>query len=146
METCGEFRFLDLPPEIRTLIYKTLFVMPDSLYLYHNGERMEPLTPCPTHWLALLHANKQIHDEARSVLYGHNTFFLEAPNDFHPYLSQFLERIGSVNAGHLRKLSVDFLNVGGTTNQAGEEIYFEELKALRSCTNLEILATTTFGS
>lgn len=136
-ETQRGFRFLDLPGEIRNMIYKTLLVKPDPLLVPRCD-----ILPWRHHWLALLRANKQIHHEAASIMYGFNTFVLDRPLRWFP-LSGFLERIGPVNGGHLRKLIFDFLNVGTTISRVGEVDRFEELTVLRKCTNLETLQTNS---
>ncbi|KAK4543430.1 hypothetical protein LTR36_005573 [Oleoguttula mirabilis] len=55
------FRFQDLPPEMRNLVYTELLTLPECT--------------CPKHcycFAQILRTNRQIHDEAVSVLYGEN--------------------------------------------------------------------------
>ncbi|KAK5114223.1 hypothetical protein LTR85_010288 [Meristemomyces frigidus] len=62
------FRFLDLPPEMRNMVYTELLTLPDCT--------------CPKHCICfpqILRTSRQIYDEAVPVLYGENhincTFF-----------------------------------------------------------------------
>lgn len=67
------FPFLQLPSEIRQMIYRELLLSTHPLivhfryaYWFETGTRPYP---------SILLANKQIHDEAAAVLYGENTWF-----------------------------------------------------------------------
>lgn len=147
MEESKRFRFLSLPGEIRNMIYEAWLVMPSPIPIYYgesHGEKF--LTPPPRPCVALLCANKQIRYEAGSILYMDNTFELINYTHSLPNLSRFLNYIGPLSASHLKKLVADFLYVGDTTHQAGEEAHFEDLRALRRCTNLKSLQTTAYGS
>lgn len=55
-DTEASFRFLDLPPEMRNLVYKELVVLQDSWYCHPQ----------------ILATCTQVHKEASSVLYGDN--------------------------------------------------------------------------
>ena len=57
-----EFRLMDLPPELRVLIYSEILTLRPSR---HPGRPMA----CET---ALLRCSKQVHREAKAVLYGEN--------------------------------------------------------------------------
>lgn len=103
--TIGETRtsFLSLPSELRNGIYELLLVdeqpiRPGSLF----ASLFQPHIPT----VDLLRANKTVHREASSILYGRNLF------DFgHPYLkpiSQFLDQIGINNTGHIRHIMIAF--------------------------------------
>lgn len=54
------FRFLDLPPEMRLLVYRQLFLIKTFPYSDHRYSSMHP---------AILRSCKQIYEEARSVPY-----------------------------------------------------------------------------
>jgi hypothetical protein len=62
--------FLDLPGEIRNLIYYQLIVLP-SLSV------PKPLNDTPI-YPEILHTCRKVHEEARQILYGCNTFFAHA--------------------------------------------------------------------
>ncbi|KAF2275584.1 uncharacterized protein EI97DRAFT_467757 [Westerdykella ornata] len=62
--------FLDLPPELRNRIYAQLFILPDNYIRLTRENR----TNVPS--LTLLRTCKQIHDEAASVFYAGNSFYV----------------------------------------------------------------------
>jgi hypothetical protein len=137
----GGFRFLDLSPEIRNLIYKEVLVIPDGILLYHNRNSnvLALLSAHAPRWVALLRANRQIYREARPILYRYNTFALKQRAHQYGVLSCFLDCIGPENVGLLRRLAMDFLNVGYDGPREDDEAHFEELRVLRRCTNLETI-------
>ncbi|KAK6396927.1 hypothetical protein LTR65_007425 [Meristemomyces frigidus] len=55
-DAATSFRFLDLPPEMRNMVYKELVVLQDSWYCHPQ----------------ILATCQQVHDEATSILYGDN--------------------------------------------------------------------------
>lgn len=73
------FRFLDVPPEIRDIVYEHCLVIPGEIVPYpsdfeRQSEMMTIKYETPT--VALLQVNHQIRDEARVYLYGHNLWRL----------------------------------------------------------------------
>lgn len=62
--------FLDLPGEIRNQIYHQLIVLPSL-----SGPKSFSDTPI---YPEILHTCRKIHEEARQILYGCNTFFAHA--------------------------------------------------------------------
>jgi hypothetical protein len=64
-KNAGAFRFLDLSPELRTVIYEHLLVLDQS---------------CTCH-PQILAASKQVHSEAKNILYGNNLIEIKMWND-----------------------------------------------------------------
>ncbi|OQO11575.1 hypothetical protein B0A48_03302 [Cryoendolithus antarcticus] len=68
---CSSSRFLDLPPELRTEIYRNLLVRETC----KAPESNTPDNPSTTQiHLEVLRVLKQVHEEAAAVLYGNNVF------------------------------------------------------------------------
>ncbi|KAL3459186.1 hypothetical protein BJX64DRAFT_206698 [Aspergillus heterothallicus] len=89
--------FLDLPGELRNKIYDIALV---------RDEPIDPRYGCLNLVPTLLATNRTILHESRSFLYGENIFDLTAS---HPQLiSEFLDEIGCSNAGHIRRLAINF--------------------------------------
>lgn len=63
--------FLDLPGELRNEIYKLLLVSQTAFISVHRPHSQETIAG------NILRVNKQIYNEASSVLYGGNTFILK---------------------------------------------------------------------
>lgn len=146
----GGFRFLDLPPGIRNLIYQELLVLPEPVVLVLD-EDLDLQTPYPCRtvlWLALLRANRQIYHEARRILYSQNTFVVGQPVRRCAVLPCFLDCIGPENADHLRDLHMCVLNLGDAIHQVEDEdeVRFADLKALRRCTNLQTVQDHVLAS
>ena len=103
--------FFGLPRDIRNRIYKIVLIVAHPVYLFQDaGSRVETFAPDrPFQWLSLLYTNRQIHSEATPVLYGVNEFSLvdTTPQQF-GLLKSFLDCIGSVNAGLLSHLCINF--------------------------------------
>ena len=71
---------MDLPPEIRQLIYKACFLVDDELHLDYKLERRHNTSDWKAHKplinVAFLQTCKTVHDEATPILYGRNKFVL----------------------------------------------------------------------
>ena len=96
--------FLSLPSEIRNNIYEQLLLLQEPIvcptcpWLGHS--QLRALTP------GLLLANKTVHREASSVLYGQNRFNFTMCTSEH--VASFLEQIGRNNAHYIWYICVDF--------------------------------------
>ena len=81
-----EFPFLQLPVEIRLLVYQ--YALPFSIYEYdYDGEKSD----CPVTWFpgkcpGILFVNRQISQEARETLYRNNTFSIYVRHPREPRL------------------------------------------------------------
>ncbi|KFY93586.1 hypothetical protein V498_04341 [Pseudogymnoascus sp. VKM F-4517 (FW-2822)] len=139
---------LSLPRNIRDDIFKRVLVVRHPLYLFQDkySAVVETFGPeIPVRWLALLYTNRQVHDEASAVLYGLNRFILvdTTPQQVR-LLQSFLNCIGSVNAGLLSHLCINFPVAEMVGEQPGEILLREDglrsLKLLQdNCINLKTL-------
>lgn len=138
-----------LPVDIRNSIYKrVLVVSPVLLFQDSYSQKVETFAPdIPFRWLALLHTSRQVHDEARTVLYGMNHFTLvETTQHQGSLLPSFLNCIGPVNSALLSHLSMNFPIAESVQGQPGKAMLNENdlhsLKVLQEqCTSLTTLET-----
>ncbi|KAH6847959.1 hypothetical protein B0I37DRAFT_154755 [Chaetomium sp. MPI-CAGE-AT-0009] len=112
--------FLDLPSELRNMIYDLALVREDPIKPWPHSHGQECWKDPSKPWShfrvqecwtpGLLRANQPIHREASSILYGRNCFnftnavTLEAPDQ----LVSFLKNIGPNNAGYIQHVLIDF--------------------------------------
>lgn len=107
----GKAGFLGLPSELRNQVYELLFVNDDDFH-FHDPIGFH----LPVVFLRTCH---QVHEEARTVLYGANYFMFERRTEAHgswfsPNWSEvgykavleFLQMIGPVNTGLLRRIGL----------------------------------------
>ena len=105
------FRFQDLPRRVRETIYEELFVKPKSVNISEVVRKSKPTVTnlkSPS-GLSLLRANKQIHRECLQVLYGRNTFILEAPGlkpERIKIMKKFLKIVGIRGRRELKYLAL----------------------------------------
>ncbi|KAK5114364.1 hypothetical protein LTR62_002616 [Meristemomyces frigidus] len=131
------FRFRDLPPEIRNIIYKLALrladpVQIDARYNFGRGRcaRKARLRNSGINTNVLL-VNRQINIEATAILYGCNSFhFVGTSHGCATLLKDFLVDIGR-SARHLRFVSIGHLYNTKTITSA--------LHLLKQATNLEQL-------
>ena len=141
--------FFSLPREIRNKIYKRVLIVAHPVFLFQDaGSRVETFAPeRPFRWLSLLYTNRQMHSEAIKVLYGMNNFgLLDTTPQQLGLLQTFLNYIGSVNAGLLSHLCINFPVAESIEGQPGKvklrDDSLQSLKLLREkCTNLTTLET-----
>ena len=98
-----------------------------------------------------MYANRQVYSEATAVLYGLNhVTFIDTTKHQGSLLKSFLNCIGSVNAGLLSHLSINFPVAESVEGQPGKVMLREDdlysLKLLQEeCTSLTTLETLVHG-
>jgi hypothetical protein len=126
------FRFLDLPPEVRNMIYKELLAVNETIYIlrakgwlcscghYDTSCAFHALMPNrPDHWLAILYVNWQIHIEGSSILYHENHFSMAiGALQWPDILELFLKSIGKLNTRNLSYLTIKFPEI--STSEHGK--------------------------
>ncbi|KAB8211946.1 hypothetical protein BDV34DRAFT_219162 [Aspergillus parasiticus] len=145
--------FLRLPIDLRKNIYSQVLAVAHPLFLFQDpGCRIELFGPeRPPQWLALLYTNRQISDEAKTVLHSTNEFaFEEETKRQGNLLKSFLDCIGSVNAGFLSYIRMSFPATEGVDDQLDEirirEDGWQTLRLLQEhCANLKALETLVYG-
>jgi len=112
----GEFRFLELPPEIRNKIYSTLLVFSGVTYLkidkptsttcqfpYLRQIYKEDI-PVSHSALSILQTNRQIHNEAVGMFYRQNDFVFSYPAHLQDFVQSLehdrLESVSSLTLFH----------------------------------------------
>lgn len=94
--------FLSLPSELRNKIYELVLCDQHCIYPWRDGEKHVPS-------VEILYTNKLIYKEASFLLYRQNRFsFAEVDTSL---LGTFIDQIGSINAGFIRHLIIEFPRV-----------------------------------
>ena len=145
--------FFALPRAVRDEIYRSLLVLSHPLFLFQDigSEVVESFAPDrPLQWLALLYTNRQLHNEARGMVYSFNTFYLEDTTKHRNNLLQsFLDRIGPDNADLLSHLCIDFPVVDRAGQSAQLKPRKDDLHSLellqKRCTKLTELELLLHG-
>ncbi|KAL2817744.1 hypothetical protein BDW59DRAFT_175374 [Aspergillus cavernicola] len=102
--------FLGLPGELRNKIYTHLLVREEPITPWYHDNELAP---------NLLRANKTIHHEAKSLLYGRNCFDLTGGS--FQLISQFLNQIGCHSATHIQCICIDFSIICDVENRVRSE-------------------------
>ena len=138
-------KLLDLPIEIRRIIYKLVLAVNTPLYLFGESTQVRSFAlELPRQWLALLHTNQQISNEASAVLYSSNRFTLVDATKQEELLQSFLDGIGPANASSLSFLTVGFPVVERISEESQKpRLHKESLRSLallqERCTGLTTL-------
>ena len=95
------FPFLELPGELRNIVYKHALTTPETIdvmrYYWAMTEctRYKPEPPLPSLTVKLLCTNKQISEEGTGILYEHNTFGFRLEYYFSGRFSSHMFRVTS---------------------------------------------------
>jgi len=148
------FGIFSLPRKVRDDIYRRVLFVAHPLYLFQQtgSEVVEIFAPeRRVRWLALLYTNRQVHEEASAVLYGLNHFtFMDTTRHQGNLLQSFLNCIGSLNAGHLSHITINFPVAESVKGQPGKIVLREDdlrsLKLLQEkCIKLTTLETLVYS-
>lgn len=143
----GSFRLLDLPLEIRHMIYSYLVTREDPIKLKRYQGRLVQQTFAhgtvkSAGWdaehkkwnnrdknlLGIGGVNRQIHNEAAEVVYKTNRFIFEDPQTF-----SLLAKLSGARVRHLRNVDID-------TPKGGTGIHLAAaLNVFKNCTSLRTL-------
>ena len=156
-DTSFPFKFMQLPPEIRCLIYSNLLSFSSMVLSLTRDERGRPLmlfTPRSQHnkrldsferlsvslrpsrsLLAIVAVSKQISKEAIAIFYGQNHFFAESM----PILGKFLENIGTDRRRSLVHLSFNYPEPWDIQSRCRPSTCFKSLLDCRNLRRLDIL-------
>jgi hypothetical protein len=105
--------FLDLPGEIRNLVYECMFGFPEDLIKIGGlTSRRYPIRLFDAQvrqpsGVALLCTCRQIYGEAVSVLYGRSTFYLEVYRRKHDFFDLSKPNLAKTPVHHVKKLHLE---------------------------------------
>lgn len=104
--------FMDLPREIRDIVYEKALCVKGSLAPYKEGYHVPDDYDGPAPALTILATSKQIRDEALPVLYGKNTWRVTSGAPYPPslnYNTMVRSQTIFLKFGHLiRKVVIDY--------------------------------------
>lgn len=142
--------FLSLPRELRDIVYEQVLVLDEPIVCptrpsprYNYSQLQTTLQKLHTD---ILLANKMIHREASSVLYGQNRFDLTKCTS--EQISLFVTQIGRHNLRHIRYVHINF---PGIRDRGQDDIVFSDDSAMilaviqLNCTNLQSITTYPDG-
>ena len=142
--------FFSLPRALREDIYRKVLAVPHPLYMFQDSpsHKVESFAPDrPRRWLALLYANRRLHEEAVPLLYSSNHFtFMDTTRQQADLLHGFLDRIGPACADQLSHITINFPVVDKLSGPSSEyQIQDDDLRSLQllqdRCTRLKTLET-----
>ena len=141
------FRLLDLPAELRNLIYRHLLIYEGAINPsrrvptshHRSGKSIAPSAlyrpgVAPSSCLAILQANKQTYDEAVGIFYGENSFVFYYPNQ----LMMFLLSISEHRKRYIERVTLWYKNHHeGDINSI--DVNLMALKNLKNLKRLEVV-------
>lgn len=142
--------FLSLPGELRDIMYEQLLALDEPIVCptrpspRYNRPRLQ--TTLQKLHTDILLANKMIHREASSVLYGQNRFDLTKCAS--EQVSLFVTQIGRHNSSHIRYIHINF---PGIRDRGQDDVVFNDDSAMilaviqLNCTNLHSITTYPDG-
>lgn len=106
--TLRQFPLLDLPPELRNIIYRAVLVDDDPISI----DGTKPLTRM-AHHMRILHACSQIHREAHDLLWSENIFSIELYGDGTCGPLSWRKEIGKAKAWLIKNLRLGVSDLVG---------------------------------
>lgn len=159
--------FCKLPPELRLKVYSHLLTVPNWINITHRPQLVPTFRGGSIYNTtngAFL-TSKLISEEARQVFYSSNAFYIglqiHLPQSqqilvsvyqslIHNYtlIKRFINSIGSLNASRIRRVRIDWPEIGGLHNQpmfayAADRELLELMKA--KCTSLKTIEFSPYG-
>jgi hypothetical protein len=99
----GGLTFLDLPAEVRNMIYQFVLVYSAGRLRQVDIKKKET-GPRSELAVGIIRASRQLHSEALPLFYGQNTFSFFNPTQ----LGEFLEKVGPARS-HIRHIHLNFV-------------------------------------
>ena len=135
------FRFLDLPKEIRDIIYRHVLICEDSTVCINKNGVARPSEVKQA--IMFFRISKFVAAEAKQIFYAENLFW----NSRLPDATRFIETIGQHNASQIKMLQIDVMTY---EDEDARQIACCTTSALKItaknlgevCTGLEVLYLT----